>query len=104
MTTEQQKLNNLLFQTIELNYLNGDCRSCTDRVAKLILQGANPLATNDKGITAIEAAVEHERLSALKVMLRLMNDAGRHSAQQPGGLNKLIDGVYASNGYVIKRD
>lgn len=71
----------------------------TDRAAKLMLQGADPFSHNKAGKTAFEVAVDHERMSALTIMIKLANDLERHKAQKPGGLKALIDDVYTQNGY-----
>lgn len=102
MPDNQKVLDDLLFQTLQLDTLDGNCRSITDRAAKLVLQGANPLAENEQGRTAFEIAVDHGRMSALTVMIKLANDLERHKAQQSNGLKNLIDDAHKDNGQVRK--
>lgn len=71
MSEEQEKLNDLLFKTLEVRTVNKDCRSITDRCAKLVLQGANPNSTNSDGKTAIEVADLKGRKGARDIMIFL---------------------------------
>lgn len=96
----QKVLDEDLFFALQIKTLKPDCRSITAVVARLVLQGANPLAKNELGKTALDLAVDNKRSVVLSLLIKLCDEGERDKARRPGGLKTLIDDVHSNYLYL----